>query len=137
MATTGRMPSRVALACALFIGCVLSAGAPRAQPANEIARHFRVEWEPEPVRRAGWAIEGFAHSTHEYRVGGVRLRVEILDAAGEIEARAYGYVQGDIPPRGRTYFPRGRTYFFIPLPQKGASYRVTVVAFSPIARGEP
>jgi hypothetical protein len=86
--------------------------------------------DPELVPRGGWAVHGYIYSEHEYRVGGVRLRCDVLDASGQVVSQSFGWVVGDVPPRGRAYF-------YVHVPVRGASYRVTVLSFYPIARGEP
>ncbi len=121
--------SRIALGCALLAGLLPSARGAHAQPVNpEAERYFRAEWEP--VQRGGGALEGYVYSAYDYRVGGVQLRVDILDSAGQVEARAQGWVLGDIPAHGRAYF-------LVPLPRMGASYRVAVVSFYRISHGAP
>jgi hypothetical protein len=139
---TSRLASRraacalawLALTCLpLAVRCPSETGViARAEAADaEAERSFRVEWEPEPVPRGGsWALRGYVYGLTDYRAGGVRLRVEVLDASGQVQADTYGWVQGDVPPRGRAYF-------LVTLPARGASYRVTVVSFYPIARGAP
>ncbi len=87
-----------------------------------------MEWEP--VLRGGGTLEGYVYSTYEYRVGGVQLRVEILDSVGRVEDEVPGWVQGDIPAYGRAHFR-------IWLPRTGASYRVRVVSFYRISREAP
>jgi len=86
-----------------------------------------VEWEPEAVPRGGWAVQGYVISSHSYRVNGVRLQVEILDSAGEVENRVFGWVPGDVPAGGRAYF-------FVSVPKRGASYRVKVLSFFLVSR---
>ena len=120
------------LAClAIGLGPLALPGQAPAQPAlTEAERLFRVEVDPEMVPRGGWAVQGYVYSQHEYRVGGVRLRCDVLDASGQTISQSFGWVVGDIPPRGRAYF-------YVSIPGRGASYRVTVLSFFPIARGEP
>lgn len=102
-----------------------------AQPAlTEGERLFRAEVDPELVARGGWAIQGYVYSDHDYRVGGVRLRCTVLDVAGQEINHSFGWVVGDVPPRGRAYF-------YVHVPARGASYRCIVLSFYPIARGEP
>jgi hypothetical protein len=129
VARSSRALPGIALACALLASLLPSARGAHAQPTNpEAERYFRVEWEP--VLRGGGALEGYVYSTYDYRVGGVRLRVDILDSAGQIEGQALGWVQGDIPAHSRAYF-------LVSLPRMGAGYRVTVVSFYRISHGLP
>jgi len=116
-----------ALACALLITIGSAPPWVHAQSAAEVDRYFKVEWEPEAVPRGGWAVQGYVTSSHNYRVNGVRLQVEILDSAGEVENRVFGWVPGDVPAGGRSYF-------FVSVPKRGASYRVKVLSFFLVSR---
>ena len=129
VAHSSRALPRIVLMCALLASLPLSARGADGQPTNpEAERYFRAEWEL--VRRGGGMLEGYVYSTYDYRVGGVQLRVDILDSAGHVEGEALGWVQGDIPANGRAYF-------LVSLPRMGAGYRVTVVSFYRISYGAP
>ena len=119
----------IAGGAALLATIALLASDVRAQLAGPAAS-LRVEWEPEPVARGGWSLEGYVYNSSDYRMSGVRLGVDVLDASGSPEERAFGWVQGDVPPRGRAYFS-------IRLPRKGASYRVSVLAANVVSRDAP
>lgn len=112
--------------CAALALLVVPFGSASAQ-TSEADRYFKVEWEPEAVPRGGWAVQGYVTSTHPYRVNGVRLLVEVLNAQGEVENRAYGWVPGDVPSGGRAYF-------FVSVPKRGAAYRVKVLSFFLVSR---
>jgi hypothetical protein len=127
MTTSGRIPWRTGVAGALLL---VFSGLAHGQSATPPERFFRVQWEPEAVPRHGWSVEGYIYNDHSYRVGGVRLRVEVLDAAGTVVASGFGWVHGDIPAGDRAYF-------LAPLPRRGASYRVSVVNFHNISGGAP
>jgi hypothetical protein len=128
MTTWDRFVSLAVVAC-VIAGAVLAApGAARPQGTTaDVDRYFRVEWDPEPVPRGGWAVQGYVYSTHLYRVSGVRLLVEVLDSSGEVLHRAYGWVAGDVPAGGRAYF-------YVSVPGRGAAYRVKVVSFFLVSR---
>ena len=119
--------SLAALACALLIAIVSVPPTVHAQSPADAERYFKVEWEPEAVPRGGWAVQGYVISSHSYRVNGVRLQVEVLDSAGEVENRVFGWVPGDVPAGGRAYF-------FVSVPKRGASYRVKVLSFFLVSR---
>src|SRR5262245_22413945 len=112
MTTPGWSRALATLGCAFialigwaFIVLIASAPAPaRAQSVGDAERYFKVEWDPEAVPRGGWAVQGYVISSHSYRVNGVRLEVEVLDSAGQVENRVYGWVPGDVPAGGRAYF---------------------------------
>lgn len=88
---------------------------------------FRVE-EERSLRES--SLTGYVYSDHTYRVGNVRLRLEVLDAAGQPLDLIFGWVFGDIPAGGRAYFT-------MPAPPKGSTYRVTVDSFDQISRQSP
>jgi hypothetical protein len=103
----------------------------RASPqgsTTDADRYFRVEIDPEPVPRGGWAVQGYVYSTHPYRVNGVRVEVEVLDEAGQVTRKAYGWVPGDVPAGGRAYF-------FVSLPARGAAYRGKVISYFLVSYG--
>jgi hypothetical protein len=121
---------RSALLVTLAVVLAVAAAAPpaaRAQNTSDVDRYFKVEWEPEAVPRGGWAVQGYVISTHPYRVNGVRLQVDVLDGAGAVENRVYGWVPGDVPSGGRAYF-------FVSVPRRGAAYRVKVLSFFLVSR---
>lgn len=127
MTTVPRLHSLAALACTLLIVIGSPPPCSDAQSTTEADRYFKVEWEPEAVPRGGWAVQGYVYSSHSYRVNGVRLQVEVLDSAGEVENRVFGWVPGDVPAGGRAYF-------FVSVPKRGASYRVKVLSFFLVSR---
>jgi hypothetical protein len=116
----------VALAALLVFAAAVAPWA-RAQSTSDVDRYFTVEWDPEAVPRGGWAVQGYVISTHPYRVNGVRLQVEVLDSAGAVENRVFGWVPGDVPSGGRAYF-------FVSVPRRGAAYRVKVLSFFLVSR---
>ena len=123
-------PPRSAVVMALAVLLVVAVAVPpvaRAQGTSDIDRYLKVEWEPEAVPRGGWAVQGYVSSTHPYRVNGVRLQVEVLDSAGAVENRVFGWVPGDVPSGGRAYF-------FVSVPRRGAAYRVKVLSFFLVSR---
>jgi hypothetical protein len=115
------------LACALVLSIGSAPHAGHAQSTTDIDRYFTVEWDPEAVPRGGWAVQGYVISNHSYRVNGVRLQVEVLDGAGAVESRVFGWVPGDVPAGGRAYF-------FVSVPKRGAAYRVKVLSFFLVSR---
>jgi hypothetical protein len=124
MTTAPRLASLVAFVCGLVI---LLGAAPPVGAQSDVDRYFKVEWEPEAVPRGGWAVQGYVYSTHSYRVNGVRLQVDVLDSAGDVENRVFGWVPGDVPAGGRAHF-------FVSVPRRGASYRVKVLSYFLVSR---
>ena len=126
--TIGPRPhSLAALAFALLVVIGSLPPSVHAQSTAEVERYFKVEWEPDAVPRGGWAVQGYVTSSHSYRVNGVRLQVEVLDSAGDVQDRVFGWVPGDVPAGGRAYF-------FVSVPKRGASYRVKVLSFFLVSR---
>lgn len=111
-------------------GLLLSTASPGLAQTPAPSEIFKVEYGKEAVPRAGWAVEGYVTNDSRYRVTGVRLRVEILDETGVVVGQALGWVYGNIAAGGRSYF-------VVPVPRKGADYRVTVLSYSPLSLDAP
>lgn len=90
---------------------------------------FHIEWmrTPEGFRPA---VEGYVYNNSNYRIGTVRLRVELLDGADRIVSERFAWVYGDIDAGGRGYFT-------LPPPAADGSYRITVESFFVISRQAP
>ena len=85
-------------------------------------RFFRLEWEVAKGRQGRPAVIGYIYNDRGLRADNVRLLVEELDASGRAVGSTIGYVNGDLPARGRAFFE-------VPVPTAGATYRVTVHSF--------
>jgi hypothetical protein len=92
-----------------------------------VASLLTVEWHraAETWRRP--AIDGYVANASDYRVGGVRLKVESLDASNQVVGETLVWVYGNIPAGGR--WP-----FTLPLPRDGQTFRVTVESFHLVSR---
>ena len=97
MTTVGRLLWRAAVAGAVLWASLFTTEVARAQSTSAPNQALRVEWEREPVPRGGWAVEGYVFNDSRYRVGGVRLRVEVLDAGGAVVGEGFGWVYGNVP----------------------------------------
>ena len=86
-------------------------------------RYFALEWQPDE-RRGRPLVSGYVTNQWGIGVNNVRMRVEALDAGGGVTATYIGYVFGDVTPGTRAYFE-------VPLAQKAANYRVSVLSFDP------
>ena len=86
--------------------------------------YFKVEWQPDE-RRGKPMVSGYVTNQWGLATRNVRVRVEALDAAGNVRANYIGYVNGVVPPGSRVYFE-------VPVEAKAPSYRVTVLSFDPI-----
>ena len=79
--------------------------------------------------RRGPIVSGYVHNTYGHTAGNVRLVVESLDGGGQVTGSTLVYVLGTIPPGDRLYFET-------PVPREAASYRVRVLSFDPVGRGQ-
>lgn len=86
---------------------------------------FRFDFEEVANPYRGRAVEGYLYNTLSWTVANVRLRIESLDATGQVRGEAWGWALGHVPARGRAYF-------FVPISVAGASYRATVISFDKI-----
>jgi hypothetical protein len=123
--------SRMTLGLVLGGWLVLAlAGEVTAQPQAEVARLLRVEWEPLTQEWTRPRLAGHVYNDSTYRIGSVRLRVEILDAASQQPVREeLAWIYVNVPARGRAYFSVQRP--------KGDAFRVTVESFVLIAVEPP
>ena len=97
---------------------------------TQVADSLRVEWQRTTSLGGRPVIEGYVYNDSPFRIGGVRLRVEILDSSNQVVGETFGWVYGNISSRGR--WP-----FSMPPPTAGESFRVTVESFHLIAREAP
>ena len=114
----------------LFLGGVFVlalAGGVAAQPqAAEVAKLLRVEWDTQAEAWTRPRLAGHVYNDSSYRIGSVRLRVEVLDAAQQKVREELAWIYVDVPARGRAYFSVRRP--------GGEAFRVTVESFVLIAR---
>jgi hypothetical protein len=101
------------------------AGEAAAQQA-EVARLLRVEWTAVSEEWTRPRIAGHVYNESVYRIGSVRLRVEILDASQQKVREELAWIYVNVPARGRAYFSVRRP--------GGEAFRVTVESFVLIAR---
>jgi len=86
--------------------------------------YFKVEWQPDE-RRGKPIVSGYVTNQWGLPTKNVRLRVEALDAAGQVTATYIGYVNGYVTPGSHVYFE-------VPVQTKEPTYRVTVLSFDPV-----
>jgi hypothetical protein len=113
----------------LFLGAVLVltlTGGAAAQPQAEVAKLLRVEWDTQAEAWTRPRLAGHVYNDSSYRIGSVRLRVEVLDAAQQKVREELAWIYVDVPARGRAYFSVRRP--------GGEAFRVTVESFVLIAR---
>jgi hypothetical protein len=109
----------------IVVGALLFAPAPAS--AGDVAQgDFSVSWEKSLLGGRDAAIKGYVDNRSQLRVGEVHLRVETLDTSGRVIGESFGWVMGDV-------LPRGRGYFVIRVTVPGAAYRVTVESYDAIS----
>ena len=91
--------------------------------------YFKIEWQPDE-RRGKPLVSGYVGNQWGFPVRNVRLRVEALDAAGNVTATHIGYVNGIV-------IPGSRVYFEVPVPEKAPGYRVRLLSFDPVVGHGP
>jgi len=83
--------------------------------------YFKVEWQADE-RRGQPMVSGYVTNQAGLPMRNVRLRVEALDAAGNVTGSYIGYVNGYVTAGSRVYFE-------VPVPAKASNHRVTVLSF--------
>ena len=90
---------------------------------------FQVEWETAQTKKGSPLIAGYVQNTRGGGVANIRLRVDTLDAQGQViattTALAPGYVGGF-----------SRAYFEVPIEKTGIGYRVSVIGWDPAGSGQ-
>src|SRR5262245_39198089 len=90
--------------------------------------HVQVGSEKDTV--AGAFVTGSVKNDSRYRIGDIRLRVEILDKQGGLVDAVSGWVYGDVPP--------GETEpFRVLVPVHGDHVQVTVESFDRVSAEGP
>jgi hypothetical protein len=107
---------------AVLLVVALAAASALAQETVPAGGAFRAAPEPDLLGRRGAAVVGWLYNDDRAGVTNVRVRVDVLDASGQIVGSGEAYVYGSVPANGRAYF-------FVPVPRYGQSYRVTVLRF--------
>lgn len=91
-------------------------------------RFFSLTWAP-GVRGGHPTVAGYISNDYGFTARDVRLRVESLDAAGNVVAKTTGYVAGVLTPGTHSYFE-------VPVATPAASYRVSVLSFEWLQKGK-
>lgn len=118
---------------ALLLILSLGACAGQAQELGMAASftdgRFQVEWQRAQTTKGAPLISGYVQNTRGGGVANVRMKVETLDAQGQVigtaTALAPGYLGGF-----------SRTYFEVPLETAGVGYRVSVASWDPAGNGQ-
>jgi hypothetical protein len=112
------VPRTLAVVVVLLVALSAPAGAQYFGGSDD--RHFALDWEP-GERRGRSIVVGYVANTSGYIFADVRLRVEALDAAGQVVSTTVGYVIGDLGPSTRRLFE-------VRVP-RASTYRVTVLSY--------
>jgi hypothetical protein len=110
----------------LTVAALGLAGGAAAQPQAEVARQLRVEWEALAEEWTRPRLVGYVYNDSTYRIGSVRLRVQVLDASDKVVRDDLAWIYIDVPARSRAQFSVRRP--------EGSGYRVTVESFVLISR---
>jgi hypothetical protein len=124
-----------ALLLGLGLGMALGACAGPAQvqrpdmSATFSDGRFQVTWETAQTKKGAPLIAGYVQNTRPNGAANIRLRVETLDAQGQVIATATALAPGYVAGFSRTYFE-------VPLEKTGIGYRVTVASWDPAGNGQ-
>ena|SRR5690242_16619793 len=110
-----------ALLVAATLALAVAAPALAQGPAVPYPDTLRPEWSVEPARAGGARVVGYLYNTNIKDAANVWLRVDRLGADGAVAATYRRRVVGDV-------FSGSRSLFEVPVPEAGATYRVTVEA---------
>jgi hypothetical protein len=97
-----------------------------AQSQAEVAKLLRVEWEPGSDKWGPPRLVGHIYNDSTYRIGSVRLRLEVLDGSNQVVRETLAWIYVSVPARSREYFSVRRP--------PGEAFRLTVESFVLIAR---
>jgi hypothetical protein len=106
-----------------------TAGMVEAQGVAPNPQSFPVEWRPRSEHMMP-GIEGYVYNPSDYRVGSVRLKIDVLDKDDRPIRQEFAWVYGVIDAGGRGYF------VLRPL-RPGETYRITVESFDLLSRQAP
>lgn len=94
------------LAASLVITVLAAVAGPVAAqaPAGFRGPVFRIEQETPTTHARPGFVTGWLYNEGQGVVGLVRMRVEVLDASGQVISTHDGWAYGNVPPGGRAYF---------------------------------
>jgi hypothetical protein len=117
--------NRMLLLLAMIATTLGTATAARAQtPAASDESPFRFQFEESKSHR-GVAVEGYVYNALPWRITNVRLQLDSIDANGTLIASDSGWVLGDVPAGGRSYF-------YVPVAAPAATYRARVQTYNKV-----
>jgi len=113
-----------ALLAPLLLASTALAG-PNYAPGS-LDPYFRLEWQVTPAAR-GPRLEGFVYNKSGLIADRMRLKIDQLDAAGNVVGSTTTWVLGTVPANNRSWFET-------PVPA-AAGYRVEILSFDWLGRG--
>ena len=98
-------------------------------PGRPSPESFRIEW----TRRPAWmrpGVDGYLYNDSRWRVTNVRVRAQVVSAAGGTVRETVVSVYGNS-------VPGARAFFVLPGIAEGESYQLTVVSFDLVSQEGP
>jgi hypothetical protein len=93
---------------------------------GSLDRYFGLEWTAATAAR-GPVVEGFVYNRSGLIADRMRLRIDQLDASGQVVGTTTTWVMGTVPANNRAWFQA-------PVPP-AANYRVEILSFDWLGRG--
>ena len=90
---------------------------------------FQIEWQTTQTPKGAPLIAGHVQNTRGGGVANLRMKVETLDAQGQVIGSATALVPGYVGGFSRIYFE-------VPLEKAGVGYRVSVASFDTAGNGQ-
>ena len=115
-------PHRLILG-ALLLVLAGTHGAPATISPSGIDSRLRLDWEIGQTRAGRPEIQGYVINDYMQPAMNVRLLVETLDSNGQAIDRTYGFLASPVPALSRAPF-------VVSLKAAGASYRISITAFT-------
>ena len=115
-------PHRIILGAVLLVLAGTHGALATISPSG-IDSRLRLDWEVGQTRGGRPEIQGYAINDNMQPALDVRLLVETLDSNGQTIDRTYGFVVGAVPALSRAPF-------VVSLKAAGASYRISITAFT-------
>lgn len=115
----------MALVLALLLTSTAAAGPNFTQATLDY--YFSIEWQAASTAR-GPVVEGYVYNKSALIADRMRVRIEQLDAGGQVAGTTDTWVLGGVPPNNRAWFQAR-------VPQ-APSYRVQVLSFDWLGRGQ-
>jgi len=90
---------------------------------------FQVTWETAQTKKGSPLIAGYVKNTRGNGAANIRLRVDTLDAQGQVIATTTGLALGYVGGFSSISFE-------VPLEKTGIGYRVSIIGWDPAGNGQ-